>query len=215
MRALAILALVPATAAARPDVSGGAQLHYELTGVHAVDATRDHPRDLVLAGACLHGFIGRDSIGFHLGLDLAAGSTIDGAGFAYDVALYPLGVAWRFLDTSFVTLGAGIGASGAVGTMSDAASLPVELRFELGRGIRVLGRARATFVDDRAATRQDGARFADELDAMLALRLGRGYGDWGFPTGNGYFAGVAYRELYGARFVGAVIGYSVDMGTPR
>jgi hypothetical protein len=34
-----------------------------------------------------------------------------------------------------------------------------------------------------------------------------------FPTGNGYFVGVAYREAEGARFIGATIGYSVDLGT--
>jgi hypothetical protein len=206
-------------AAAQPDIAGGAQLHYELSGLHAYDradmpAAMTAPRDVVLAGARLHGFIGNKRLGYHAGLDLAAGGTIADGGFAYDVALFPAGVALRFAETSFLSLGAGVGASGATGTLDDAATFPVEARFEIGRAIRVLGRARATFIAG-ADDRQDGARFADELEAMLALRLGRAYTDWGFPTGNGYFIGATYREALGVKFAGAVIGYSIDMGSPR
>lgn len=221
MRALAISALVLVLAApradARPDLDGGAQLHYELSGLHDIEHdAMDVPaaRDFVLAGARLHGFIGNRWLGYHVGIDLAAGGTIRGGGFAYDVALFPVGVALRFAETSFLTLGAGVGASGATGTLDDAATFPVEARFELGRGIRVLGRARAIFLAG-ADGRQDGARFADELEAMLALRLGHAYSDWGFPTGNGYFIGATYREALGATFAGVVIGYSIDMGSPR
>jgi hypothetical protein len=214
---LVVCSALGSTAHAQRDYEGGAQLHYELQGLHAYDHdTMDEPsaRDFVLAGARLHGFIGSRSLGFHIGLDLAAGGTIHGGGFAYDVALFPVGVALRFADTSFLTLGVGVGASGATATIDDAATMPVEARFELGRGIRVLGRARATFVT-ASDNRQDGARFADELEAMLALRIGRGYTDWGFPTGNGYFVGASYREALGAKFAGIVIGYSIDMGSPR
>ena len=45
------------------------------------------------------------------------------------------------------------------------------------------------------------------------MRIGRRYREWGFPSGNGYFAGVQYREAEGARMVGGVIGYSVDVGS--
>ncbi|HEY5947889.1 MAG TPA: hypothetical protein VIV40_20455 [Kofleriaceae bacterium] len=217
MKALAILMLGAATAHAQPDFDGGAQLHYELEGLHDVEHdAMDVPtvRDSVLASARLHGFIGTKRIGFHIGLDLGAGGTIDGGGFAYDVALFPAGIALRFFETSFITLGAGVGASGATGTLDDAATFPVEARFELGRGIRVLGRARATFLA-ASDSRQDGAQFADELEAMLAVRIGRAYTDWGFPTGNGYFVGATYREALGAKFAGIVIGYSIDMGSPR
>ncbi|HEY5920771.1 MAG TPA: hypothetical protein VIV11_03835, partial [Kofleriaceae bacterium] len=191
--------------------------HYELQGMHDYQHDEmDAPaaRDIVLAGARLHGFIGGRRFGYHAGLDLAAGGTINNGGFAYDVTLWPAGVALRFAETSFITLGVGVGASGATGTMDDAATFPVEARFELGRGIRVLGRARAVFLA-AADSRQDGARFADELEAMLAVRVGRAYTDWGFPTGNGYFVGATYREAEGAKFAGLVIGYSIDMGSPR
>lgn len=218
LAAVLVLVLAGTAFAQRPE--GGAQLHYELQGLRAYDrdatmpAAMSAPRDHVLAGARLHGFIGNRSFGYHVGLDLAAGGTVAAGGFAYDVALFPAGVAWRFAETSFVTLGIGVGASGATGSLDDAATFPLEARFELGRGIRVLGRARATFLA-AADTRQDGARFADELEAMLALRLGRAYTDWGFPTGNGYFVGASYREALGVRFAGVVIGYSIDMGSPR
>jgi hypothetical protein len=217
-----VLVLVLAStrdAAAQPSIAGGAQLHYELQGLHAYERTEmpaamSAPSDVVLAGARLHGFIGNKWLGYHAGLDLAAGGTIGAGGFAYDVALFPAGIALRFAETSFVSLGLGVGASGATGTLDDAATFPVEARFELGRGIRVLGRARATFVAG-ADGRQDGAQLADELEAMLALRVGRAYTDWGFPTGNGYFIGATYREALGVKFAGAVIGYSIDMGSPR
>ncbi|MBV8759280.1 MAG: hypothetical protein JO257_18480 [Deltaproteobacteria bacterium] len=202
-------------------LQGGAFMHYELTGVTRadhLDTPAAAPRDLVLAGARLHGFVGGGkTIGLHGGIDLAAGSTLRGAGFAYDVALLPLGIAVRFGRSSFVALGTGVGAMGAVGTLDDAVTLPVEATLEAGKGIRVLARARASYVAG-AAGRHDGARnvpFADELDAMLALRIGHHYEDYGYPSGNGYFVGVAYRELLDSRWIGATIGYSIDLGTPR
>lgn len=216
--AVAALLVALAGTASAQRFQGGAQLHYELQGLHALDrdATEDMavPRDFVLAGARVHGFIGGRSLGYHVGLDLAAGGTLDAGGFAYDVALFPAGVAWRFATTSFVTLGVGVGASGATGSLDDAATFPVEARFELGRGIRVLGRVRASFLA-AADARQDGARFSDELEAMLALRLGRGYWSFEFPTGNGYFVGATYREALGVQYAGVVIGYSIDMGSSR
>jgi hypothetical protein len=170
----------------------------------------------------LHGFIGGERLGYHAGIDLAAGSTLRRAGFAYDVAGFPVGLAVRFGDTSFVSLSAGIGASGAVGTVDDALTFPVETIFEFGGGsVRLLGRARVTWVDaapgrDAGApsARFSGALQPDELDAMLGLRLGRHAEDFA-PVGDGYFAAVAYREQLGARFVGLVIGYSIDMASPR
>ena len=56
---------------------------------------------------------------------------------------------------------------------------------------------------------------AQELDATLGVRIGHHYEDYGFPSGNGYFVGAGYRELAGTRYVGAVVGYSIDLATPR
>jgi hypothetical protein len=201
-----------------PDLQGGAQLHYELEGLHAVDhadaMTYPEARDFVMATARLHGFLGSKTFGFHMGLDLGAGGTIHDGGFAYDVSVFPFGVAFRFFETSFLTLGAGIGAAGATGTLDDAVTFPLEARLEVGRGLRLLGRARATFVD-AARHREGGAPFTDELEGMLGLRIGSGYDEYGFPTGNGYFVGATFKEQLGTRFLGLMIGYSIDMGTRR
>lgn len=224
MRALAIAAvLVTIGGRAHADwrgAQGGAWLHYELGVLHEVDEARGTPpaTGLLLAGARLHGFVGGPTIAYHIGIDLAAGSTLDRAGFAYDVALFPVGIAVRFGRTGVVAFGAGVGAMGAVGALDDAVTLPVETTIELGGGrVRVLARLRAAYLAG-ADDRQSGARsapFADELDGMLGIRIGHHYDEYGFPSGNGYWAGVAYRELYDARFVGLVIGYSIDGATRR
>ena len=205
------------------DAQGVAWLHYELADWHDVQdtgppSTRQGFSDLVLAGARLHGFVGSGRVGYHAGIDLAAGSTISRGGFAYDVALLPLGIGVRFGETSFVAFGTGVGAMGAVGTIDDAVTLPLDVTAEAGGSVRVLARVRAAYVAG-AAGRHDGAPsipFADELDAELALRIGaHGHAD-GFPWGNGYFIGAAYREMAGSRYLGVVIGYSIDLATrPR
>jgi hypothetical protein len=222
MRALVILVLLCGTARAQRfgGWGGSATLHYELHNLHAIEQgamSVPAASDFVLAGTRLHGMISRDRFGYHVGLDLAAGGSIRGGGFAYDVSLFPLGLGMRLSDTSIVTLGAGIGANGATRTLDDALTIPLEARFEVGRGIRLLGRARATYLL-AADGRKDGGvstSFSDELEAMLALRLGRAYSDFGFPTGNGYFFGVSVREQLGARYAGLLIGYSIDMATHR
>ncbi|HUJ63497.1 MAG TPA: hypothetical protein VLX92_33590 [Kofleriaceae bacterium] len=227
MRALAIVAALAGVAHADrwdswQDAQGGAWLHYELSAIGDVDDTvkpRDNPGGLVLAGARLHGFVGKgDVIGYHVGVDLAAGGTLRGGGFAYDVALFPLGIGVRVGATGVIALGAGVGAMGATATLDDAMTFPLEANAELGGGrLRVLARVRASYIAF-AADRHDGAPsipFADELDATLGLRIGHHYDDYGYPTGNGYWGGVAYRELAGSRYVGLVIGYSIDMATPR
>ncbi len=202
-------------------LQGNAWLHYELSWVHDEHETRGAPpmTDLILAGARLHGFVGEGAnVGFHAGIDLEAGATLHGAGFAYDVALFPLGIGVRAGETGVVAIGTGVGFVGATGTLDDAVTLPIEATAELGGGrLRVLGRARVAWVAG-APSRHDGAAsvpFADELEATLGLRIGHHYDDYGFPTGNGYFAGATYRELLGTRFVGLVIGYSIDLATKR
>jgi len=201
-------------------VQGGAFLHYELTGLTAVDDAMDEPKaqDLVLAGARLHGFVGRGAnVAYHIGVDLFAGSTIRGGGFAYDVTLFPIGLVVRFGKTSLVGVSAGVGASGAVGTLDDAVTTPLEAIAEVGSGVRVLARARISYVAG-ADSRQSAApsiAFADELDAMLGVRFGKHYDSHGFPSGNGYFVAASYRELAGTRFAGITIGYSIDLAMPR
>ncbi|HLL23254.1 MAG TPA: hypothetical protein VK427_14050 [Kofleriaceae bacterium] len=199
---------------------GGAWMHYELTGLTTRDEAAASAEQLVLGGVRLHGFLSTNaSVAVHVGVDLGFGSTLGDAGFAYDVALFPLGVVLRVGKTSIFSLGTGIGGMGAVGTLDDALTLPVELTVELGIGrrLRLLSRTRITY-NALAATRQsaaDNVPFADELDAMFGVRIGRYYDDYGFPSGNGYFVGASYRELAGAQMIGLTIGYSIDLAMPR
>ena len=232
MRALVValwlaLWLVPSFARADTDwqgladkLQGGTWLHYELTALHAVrEEAPVKLRDLTLAGVRLHGFISTHRVGYLIGLDLAAGATTRTAGFAYDVALLPVGAAVKLGDSQFIGIGAGVGAMGAVGTLDDAVTFPVEAFAELGLGkrLRVLARARASWLAGAPGRRSGSPTFgfADEVEGTLGLRIGHHYHEYNVPSGNGYFAGVSYRELLGAKFVGLVIGYSIDMATPR
>jgi hypothetical protein len=220
---LAALVLLPATAAAGPDDwKGGAWLHYEATYVHRRDRAGEMAPPAAgdgigLAGLRLRGFASRKlPVGYLAGLDLHAGSTNPG-GFAYQVNLYLLGAGARLGKRGVVGLGSGVGASGAVGTLDDGVELPVEafLELDLGSRLRLLARGRAVWLG-AASARSDGSptfAFTDEVDATLAIRFGRTYREFGFPSGNGYFLGAAYREQHGAQFVGAVLGYSVDVGS--
>jgi hypothetical protein len=205
-------------------LQGGAYLHEELTLLtHVEDTPGDGARtidQLGLAGFRLHGFVGLGAnVGYHLGLDLAAGATVGRhGGFAYDIGFLPLGIAVRFGASSFLTLGTGIVASGATGAIDDAVALPFDIDLELDANrVRLIGWARAAWIAG-SPQRHDGAPsvpFADELDAMVGVRIGHHYTDYGFPTGNGAYVGVAYKELTGTKFIGLTFGYSMDMATKQ
>ena len=226
MRAVVVLVALASVAHAdrwsrlADHAQGMAWLHYELSWVHDVQDRSDPPgaHDFILAGARLEGFVGEGAnVGYHAGLVLNGGAAVDRAGFAYDVALLPIGIGVRGRRNDFFAIGTGIGAMGATGRIDDAVLWPVEATFEVGRALRLLGRARIAWVAG-APGRHDRApslAFADELDAMLGVRLGKAYDDYGFPSGNGYFVGAAYRELLGAGFLGVVLGYSIDIGSQR
>lgn len=55
--------------------------------------------------------------------------------------------------------------------------------------------------------------WADEIDATFGIRVGHRFDKFELASGNGYFLGVSYREMEGAKFIGVVIGHSVDMGS--
>jgi len=218
MKALAIVVLLAGTAHARDweglldRMQGGSILHYELTGLSDVDDTAPGPDQLVLAGARLHGFVSTSRRwAFQMGLDLAAGGTLHRGGFAYDVALLPVGFVLRAGKTSFLGIAGGIGALGATPTLDDAMTFPLEASLELGNTVRVLGRARYSYL---AFSGAGGASDAI-LEGMLGLRIGHHYEDFGFPSGNGYFVAASYREQAGERMIGVTIGYSIDLATPR
>lgn len=214
-----------ATAQSWRKFQGGAYLHYELTGWSAIEEepmTTPRSTELVLAGARLHGFVARNKhVAYHIGMDLFAGSTIRESGFAYDVALFPIGAMLRLGTTSVIGLAAGIGANGAMGTLDDAVVLPVEMVAELGlhKRVRLLGRARVSFLGKTGGARQSGAPSlpaGDELEAMLGLRFGKGERKYRAAYGFGYFLAASYREQQDAKLVGVTIGFSIDMASdPR
>jgi hypothetical protein len=211
-------------------MEGAAYLHEELTLVTHVEDPAMSPTtgvvaprtidQLGLAGFRLHGFAGWSAnIGYAMGLDLGLGATVGRhGGFAYEVGFLPVGIGVRFGESSWLTLGTGIVASGATGAVDDAAVLPLDVDLELDtKRVRVIAWGRAGWTAG-SPQRHDGAPsapFADELEAMLGIRIGHHYDEYNFPTGNGGYLGVAYKELFGTRFVGLTLGYSIDMATKQ
>jgi hypothetical protein len=191
---------------------GTGTAEYEARYVHALDETRG----LGLAGIRARGHLGGEVVGYRVGIDLHAGATVPG-GFAYDCALYPMGLGVRLGRWSTLGVISGVVAAGATHTMDDAVLLPAELSLDLALGsrLRVIARGRLGWVG-AAPSRQDGAPttpFADELDASFSIRWGDRADRYGFTSGRGYYLGVAYREAEGSRFVGVVVGHSIDAGT--
>ena len=164
------------------------------------------------------------NIGYHLGLDLAAGATIGRhGGFAYDVGFLPLGIGVRFgASPGHLTIGTGVVVERRAfpaRSMSCSAVLPLDVDLELDANrVRVIAWGRAGWTAG-SPQRHDGAPsvpFADgALDAMVGVRIGHHYRDYGFPTGNGGYLGVAYKEMFGTKFVGLTLGYSIDMATKQ
>ena len=228
MRALLISIVVARTASADCKIcdvgrklQGTAYLHEELTLVtHVDDKPSDPPRtidQLGLAGFRIHGFVGMGAnVGYHIGLDLLAGATVGRhGGFAYEIGFLPIGIGVRLGTSSFFTLGTGMVASGAT---DDGIALPIDVDLELDANrVRLIAWARSSWIAG-APQRHDGAPslpFADELDAMIGVRIGHHYDDYGFPTGNGAYIGVAYKELTGTTFIGLTFGYSMDKATKQ
>lgn len=215
MRALVIIVLLATSTTARAQPAFGAWMHYELNGQHRIDDAMHGSSDLVLAGARVGGFVG-NRIAYAASFDFAFGSTIGKSGFMYELGLLPLGIALRPSERSVVAFATGIAGSGAIGTLDDAVAMPLEVTAEATLGpLRLLARGRASFLAASDA-RQNGSPtvgWADEIDATVGIRLGRRYDKFRLASGNGYFLGVSYREMEGAKFAGIVIGHSVDMGS--
>jgi hypothetical protein len=218
-RALAaglLAATLAVPTAARAEFEGAGIAHYEGSYVQHGSLERDTAPGTALGLARLRiRGIAPWRRGPAIGLDLAVGTTYPG-GFAYDVGLHLLGVGTRIGDFGSAGVIAGLGASGAVGTIDDAATAPVVawLELPLGKVARLLVHARGVWVLGGADGRGGGSPSQpvfDELEAMAALRLGKQYDDWGMSAGNGWFLGAALREAGGERFVGGVLGYSIDV----
>lgn len=216
--ALAALATRAAPASAAPPIPpGAAWLHYQATYVHRVDRAQPARAGVgvAMAGVELDALLGR-RVAYLVGFELHAGATVP-VGFAYQVDLRPIGLAVRLGATGALGVSLGVGAAGAIGTLDAGVEVPALalLELPLGARLRLVGRARAVWL--AAAPRRAGgapsAAWTDELDAWLGVRLGRRYHDHGFPSGNGTLVGVGYREREGARMIGVVLAYGVDLAT--
>jgi hypothetical protein len=217
MKALAIImVLATASVAQAQPANFGSWMHYEVSEHHVLDDSMTSSKDMVLAGARVGGFIGGDRISYAASFDFAFGSTIAKSGFMYELGLLPLGFALRPSERSVIAFATGIAGSGAVNTLDDAVALPLELTAEATLGpLRLLARGRASFLAASDA-RQNGSPtfgWADEIDATFAIRVGPRYNKFRLASGNGYFLGATYREMEGAKFIGVVLGHSVDMGS--
>ena len=145
-------------------------------------------------------------------LDLAAGLAVGDAdvGLAYDVQLLPIGVGLQIRrpeNTAFLGIATGIGASGAQSALPSAAMIPIQLTgvFRLTERVNLQSRIRASWLLNKTSRSNGGSSVpgVDELDAILALQHSN-YENYI----EGYFYGVAYRELEGGRFVGLVLGWA-------
>jgi alpha-beta hydrolase superfamily lysophospholipase len=168
-----------------------------------LDARGDHADD----GSGLSGGVrirlglgGR--VGYLGGLDLRGGYFHGGR---YEADLHALGLAVRSAGGATLSITGGIGAGGLRG--SDAVHVPVELALEAPLGpTRLLARAGVGWVvsgDDYATT----VGFADELTALVGVRLGRDIGYWStVRAGTGPFLAGAFRDLGGTKIYGIVVG---------
>ena len=170
--------------------------------------------DLVLAGFSLRAFASKAPIGYLGGADMHFGAGIQG-GFAYDASLSLLGVGLQL--GHWLTFGAiiGAGVDGVTDNIEFAVQLPAELLLDidLGRRVHLAAWGAGKWLTSSEA-RQDGSESVsafDEVRAGVALRVGKGFRDYQQSWGNGYFVGATYSERLGTRFVGAMLGFGINM----
>ncbi len=166
------------------------------------------------------GFDARASYGGHLGY--AIGVDLEGGvglplGFAYAARLYPVGLAYAFGASTFVSLVGGVGVDGVTARVPGALELPVELRLEIDvtREARIGARAGLSWFPGDEARRGGSlvSPFADELVMGTFARFGRtppcGCGG---RMGRGYFFGLERREVMKTYWLGLTFGVEVDFG---
>lgn len=187
-------------------------LRYTRFGQPEVDQER---ADSLLAGFGIAGFAGRKTIGYAMAFDIRFGAGMNG-GFAYNVALHPLGVGVVLAHAVRFSTTIGIGTQGLTGHIPAALRWPVRatLHLELGRRLHLAGWAQATFIS-AADSRQSGSEstpFGDELSAGGYLRVGKGGREYGSSEwGNGYLVGAAYQEMLGDRQLMVIVGYGIGV----
>lgn len=162
------------------------------------------------AGLRVRAILGRagPGIGYAFGADARAG-TLDGG--IYEADAHPLGLALRAADGGIVMVTAGIGIGGI--RSNTASHAVVELTGELPAGpIRLLARGSLGWALGGPAYAADAHGAADELTALVGIRLGRDRA-WGdYRAGHGPYLAVTYRDLGGAELLGVALGVGVTAG---
>jgi hypothetical protein len=205
--ALALIAVAASGACSARQLSrmdrwhGGGRLAHDLAYRRALD---DAPIHGVTVGSIVaRGFASPSRAGWAFGVDVAAGGSHP-RGFAWRAAISPVGLGTRLGSHGVVGIIGGVGGSGITGRVAAAAELPAEAFLTL----RVGSRAAVSLWVQPAWLKSESA-----LRAGLTVRIGRAYHQWGFDAGNGYHVGVVASDELGARFVGATIGYDLDIAT--
>jgi hypothetical protein len=210
MLALAVVALARPAAAETPyawsfELDGRYERYREASDT-------DGLHDVIMAGLGARGAVGSAALGLAAGLDVHVGAGVQG-GFAYDIALYPLGIAAPIRFPVRCHLLAGAGTSGVTEHLPATATFPVELALQADVGWNWWLGAwfRPSWVT--ASARRDGAElldFADELEIGVALRLGKGGESYRTRWGNGLFVGAYHAERLGTSVLGFMIGHALD-----
>jgi hypothetical protein len=183
---------------------GGGRLAHDLAYRRAVE---DAPINGIVVGSiAARGFASPSRAGWAFGVDVAAGGAHP-RGFAWRAAISPVGLGTRLGSHGVVGIIGGVGGSGITGRVAAALELPAELFLTLRVGSRA-----AVSLWVQPAWLPSESR-SDEVRAGLTLRLGRAYHRWGFDAGNGYHLGVVASDELGARFLGATLGYDLDIAT--
>jgi glyoxylase-like metal-dependent hydrolase (beta-lactamase superfamily II) len=190
------------------------------TGNHAVsielDARGELPRGGGLgdaggtAGLRLRGMFGRVAIGagYVVGLDARAGSLNGGV---YELDAHPAGIALRAANGGMIAVTAGAGVGGA--RSATASHAIVELSGELPAGpVRLLARGAVGWALGGPGYAGDAHGVADELTALIGVRLGGDHA-WGdYRAGHGPYLAFTYRDLGGAERFGLALGFDAFAG---
>jgi hypothetical protein len=158
--------------------------------------------------------IGGAHAAYCAGVDAHVGASDTGA--AYGATLYAIGLGLRARRGTFFALCGGVGGDGIVGSVPGGAVFPAELSFGLPLGpLRPVGWVRASWIAG-APERRHGSttdRDLDELEAGLAIRLGRQDAYWAeMNAGHGPSIGFLYREFMGARAVAVTLALELSGG---
>jgi hydroxyacylglutathione hydrolase len=151
---------------------------------------------------------GGPGAGYAFGADLRAGY-LDGG--IYEADAHPVGLALRTADGCIVMVTAGAGLGGA--RSNTASHALVELTGELPAGpLRVLARGSVGWALGGRGYASDAHGIADELTALVGVRLGRDHA-WGdYHAGHGPYLAVTYRDLGGAELLGVALGFDAFAG---